>query len=234
LKITMIHGQNHKGSTYHIGRIFSEKLAIEADITEFFLPRDLNHFCMGCYKCIEDETKCPYYPEKRVIVDAMENSDLLVFTTPNYCMGPSASLKALIDMMFDYWMSHRPKEWMFTKKAVVISTTAGAGAGRAIKSVKTSLFYWGVPYIKSYGISVMAKNWAEVKETKKVKIENDMSKLARRLSRVGPPRVGIKTRFLFRMMANMHRAGWDSSPVEKQYWEERNWTKKERPWKESN
>ena len=227
----MIHGQNHKGSTYHIGRLLAEKLAKEKEITEFFLPRDLNHFCIGCYQCIEDETKCPYYQEKRIITDAMERADLLIFTTPNYCMGPSASLKALIDMMFDYWMSHRPREWMFAKKAVIISTTAGAGAGRAIKSVKTSLTFWGVPYIKSYGISVQAMNWVGVKKEKKTKIEKDMTKLAQRLTRVGTPKVGIKTKFLFRMMAKMHSAGWDSSPVEQQYWGEHGWLNKERPWK---
>lgn len=227
----MIHGQNHKGSTYHIGRLLAEKLAEEEEITEFFLPKDLNHFCTGCYQCIEDEKKCPYYQEKQIITDAMERADLFIFTTPNYCMGPSASMKALIDMMFDYWMTHRPKKWMFTKKAVIISTTAGAGAGKAIKNVKTSLTYWGVPYIKSYGISVQAMNWAGVKKDKIAKIEKDMTKLAQRLIQVGTPKAGIKTKILFNMMANMHSAGWDSSPVEKQYWVEHGWLNKERPWK---
>lgn len=43
-----------------MGRILADKLAEEEDIIEFFLPRDLNHFCLGCYSCIEDETKCPF------------------------------------------------------------------------------------------------------------------------------------------------------------------------------
>ncbi len=231
MKITMINGQNHKGSTYHIGKILADKLAKGDEITEFFLPRDLNHFCMGCYQCIEDDKKCPYYTEKQVITDAMENADMLIFTTPNYCMGPSASMKALLDLMFTYWMSHCPREWMFTKKAVVISTAAGAGAKHAIKSVKKSLFYWGVPYIKSYGINVQAMNWAGVKEDKKIKIEKDMIKFARKFAHVERPRACINTKFIFFIMANMHKAGWDSSPVERQYWEERGWLNKERPWK---
>lgn len=36
MKITMIHGQNHKGSTYHIGRMLAETLETEDNITEFF------------------------------------------------------------------------------------------------------------------------------------------------------------------------------------------------------
>ena len=60
IKIVMIHGQNHRGTTWHMGRILADKLAEKEDIIEFFLPRDLNHFCLGCYSCIEDETKCPF------------------------------------------------------------------------------------------------------------------------------------------------------------------------------
>ena len=60
MRIVLIHGQNHKGSTYHVGRILVDQLSEEKEITEFFLPRDLEHFCIGCYACIDDEEKCPY------------------------------------------------------------------------------------------------------------------------------------------------------------------------------
>lgn len=230
LNVLLIHGQSHKGSTYHIGRILAEEFD-GAKITEFFLPRDLNHFCLGCYRCLDDETKCPFWAEKEPIMKAMEQADLLIFTTPNYCFAPSAPMKAFIDLFFDIWMAHRPKDWMFGKKAVVISTTAGAGARAAIKPVKNTLFNWGVPYIQTYGIAVQAMNWEMVKDDKKAKIEKDMSHLAKKISRIGTPKVGISTRFLFKLMAGMHSSGWDSSPVEKPYWEERGWIGSQRPWK---
>ena len=43
MKIVLIHGQNHQGSSCHIGRMIAEKITGEKEITEFFLPRDLNH-----------------------------------------------------------------------------------------------------------------------------------------------------------------------------------------------
>ncbi|MBO5459382.1 MAG: flavodoxin family protein, partial [Lachnospira sp.] len=107
MKITVINGQNHKGSTYHIGKLLIDNICCEKEVTEFFLPRDLNHFCAGCYNCIEDETKCPYYKEKNIIMQAVEQSDLLIFTTPVYCMALSAPLKAFIDLTFTYWLSHK-------------------------------------------------------------------------------------------------------------------------------
>ena len=57
MKIVMIHGQNHKGSSYNIGRMIANKMSCEEDIVEFFLPKDLDHFCLGCYACIDDDRR---------------------------------------------------------------------------------------------------------------------------------------------------------------------------------
>ena len=38
MKTVIIHGQSHKGSTYHIVHELAEKIG--GEITEFFLPRD--------------------------------------------------------------------------------------------------------------------------------------------------------------------------------------------------
>lgn len=231
MKITIIHGQNHKGSSYHTGRLLVDQIPGEHEITEFFLPRDLNHFCLGCYRCIENDADCPWYAQKNVIVDAMEKADLLVFTTPTYCMAPSASLKALLDLSFTMWMAHRPRGSMFLKKAVVLSTSAGSSTAGAIKGVAQNLFYWGVPKIYRYGAKVQAMNWESVKPKTKQKIEKATAKLAKKLGKNTPPRVGLKTRFMFFMMAGMQKANFNASPIEKQYWQERGWLGKARPWK---
>lgn len=231
MKIVLIHGQNHKGSSYHMGRMLSGKLAKEADITEFFLPRNMNHFCVGCYSCIEDETKCPYWDDKKVILDALEQADLFIFTTPNYCLAPSGAMKSLLDFLFDCWMVHRPKEWMFKKRAVIFSASAGASCKKAIRPVKDSLFYWGVPYIKTYGLPVQAANWDMVKPEKKAIIEKKINSIATKIDCTKPPHVGFKTKFIFNMMKIMHIKGWDSSPKEKEYWQQRSWLEKARPWK---
>lgn len=231
MKIAIINGQNHKGSSYHIGRSLAEQIAGEKEITEFFLPRDLNHFCIGCYRCIENDADCPWFEQKNAIVDAMEAADLLVFTTPTYCMAPSASMKALLDLTFTLWMTHRPRASMFRKKAVVISTAAGSPTSGAIKGVAQNLFYWGVPKIYRYGARVQAMNWDGVKTKRKEKVTRDMAKLARKLDKNKPPRVGLRTRFVFWMMAGMQKANWSSSPTEKEYWQNQGWLGKARPWK---
>ena len=230
MKIVMLNGQNHKGSTYNIGRLIANRIEGEKEITEFFFPRDLNHFCMGCYNCIENQSACPFYEEKKKIVDAIDEADLLIVTTPTYCMHMSAPLKSFFDLTFDLWMPHRPMKSMFTKKAVIVSTAAGTGVKSAMKDVEDCLFYLGVPYIIKYGLPVQASSWQEVSRKLKAKIDKDTASIARKLSKGGKPSIGIKTRFMFNMMGMMQKKGWNSSPVETKYWKDNGWLDKNRPW----
>ena len=230
MKIVMLNGQNHRGSSYHIGRAVIDRIEGNKEVTEFFFPKDLDHFCLGCYRCIEDAAACPYYEEKKVILDAMDGADLLVVTTPTYCMHVSAPLKAFIDLTFDLWMSHRPMASMFTKRAVIVSTAAGTGTGSAMKDVQDALVYMGVPKIVKYGLTVQAMNWEGVDRKKKAKIERDAARIAKQLSTDKAPAVGIRTRFLFRMMGMLQKKGWNSSPVETAYWKEKGWLDGKKPW----
>ena len=230
MNIVMLNGQNHKGSTYHIGRMIADRIEGDNEIAEFFFPRDLNHFCAGCYRCIENTAACPYYEEKKKIIDAMDRADVLIVTTPTYCMHMSAPLKSFFDMTFDLWMVHRPMESMFKKKALIVTTAAGTGTGSAMKDVEDCLFYLGVPRIYKYGLAVQAMSWDDVAADKKKKIGKAADKLARKLSQKGALSVGMKTRFMFGVMGMMQKKGWNSSPVETQYWKEKGWLNKKRPW----
>ena len=78
MKIAMINGQNHKGSTYHIGKMLADKLG--GEVTEFFLPKDFGHFCIGCNQCIvKDEKLCPYYKELKPLTDAIDSADVIIY-----------------------------------------------------------------------------------------------------------------------------------------------------------
>lgn len=231
MKLTVIHGQTHQGSTYHLAHLLMERFQEPVEVSEFFLPQALPHFCLGCYRCIEEEQACPFYKEKQVILQSIQDCDLMIFTTPTYCMRASAPMKSFIDLTFTNWFPHKPKPWMFQKKAVILSTSAGTGTKHAIKDIATCLFYWGVPYIRSYGQSIQAMNWEGVAEKKKKKLQNDMANLARKIERVDAVHVGIKTKVYFELMRAMQKANWGSSPIEKQYWEEQGWLGRHRPWK---
>lgn len=126
MKIALINGQNHKGSTYHIGRMLADKLG--GKVTEFFLPRDFGEFCCGCTNCfMKGEEKCPHYEKLDPITKAVDEADVLILTSPVYVYHCTGSMKAWLDHYGWRWIVHRPEEKMFSKRAVVISTAAGAG-----------------------------------------------------------------------------------------------------------
>lgn len=229
MTIALIHGQNHHGSSCQIGRMLAEALD-GGTVREFFLPRDLEHFCLGCYKCIDDEEECPFHGEKSRIMQAVESADILVFTTPTYCLHASAPMKSFLDLTFTYWMPHRPRECMFSKKAVVVSTAAGSGAKSAAKDIADALFYWGVPYVRTYGTAVRAMNWETVSPKKKAKIGQNVARLSKSVRRARA-HAGIRTRFLFGIMRMMQKGGMGSSMAEREYWERNGWLESGRPWK---
>lgn len=89
-----------------------------------------------------------------------------------------------------------------------------------------------MPKITKYGISVQASGWDKVSDRNKAKIEKTTDKIAGKLSKNHKPGVGIKTKALFSMIRMMQNKGWGSSPAEKEYWQEKGWLDKKRPWKQ--
>ncbi|PKM73145.1 MAG: flavin reductase [Firmicutes bacterium HGW-Firmicutes-16] len=231
MKVALINGQNHKGSTYHIGRMLAEKLTDNENIHEVFLPRDMPKFCVGCVRCImEGENACQDYQYMEPITQLIDAANVLIFTSPVYVLHATGSMKALLDHYAYRWMSHRPEEKMFEKQGVIISTAAGIGMRSTLKDMRDSLSYWGVGKVYSYGIGVQAMSWREVVDKKRVKIESKTDSLAKTIKRrEGKVRPSLKTKLIFGIMRQMQKKPWN--PADGDYWKEKGWMGSKRPWK---
>lgn len=229
LNITIIHGQSHKGSTYHIARMLAEKL--EGDITEFFLPKDFGSFCVGCTSCFaKSETLCPHYEKLRPITEALDRADVIILASPVYVFHVTGAMKAFLDHYGYRWMVHRPEEKMFRKQAVCISTAAGAGMKSTNKDMADSMFFWGIAKTYRYGTAVAEVSWDRVSTRKKARIDKKTTALARKIKkRGGQVKPSVKTKVFFNMMRLAMEKGWNE--VDAAYWREKGWTGKVRPWK---
>lgn len=80
MEITIIHGQAHKGSTYHIATMVKERLADNDTVVhEYFMPKDAPAFCVGCYQCIKKgEEYCPQADKVQEILASMLSSEIIV------------------------------------------------------------------------------------------------------------------------------------------------------------
>lgn len=228
IKITVIHGQSHKGSTYNIAKELCDKL--NGEVTEFFLPKEFDCFCKGCAACFTDETKCPDYEKLKTITDAIDEADVIILTSPVYVMHATGAMKAFLDHYGYRFMVHRPEEKMFAKQAVCISTAAGAGMGSTIKDMADSTFFWGVARTYKLGVAVMETRWEMVKPKIKAKIDKKTTALAKQITKsVGKIKPDIRTRGLFAIMVMMQKKGFNPADVD--YWKAKGWTNGKRPWK---
>ena len=229
MKIVLISGQNHKGSTYHIARQVADKVG--GEIKEFFLPRDFDSFCVGCTTCfLRDEKKCPHYEKLLPLTVAMLEADLIILASPVYVYHVTGSMKAFLDHYGYMWMVHRPDESMFRKQALCVATAAGAGMKSTIKDMADSLFFWGVPKLYKLGFAVAATSWNGISDKNKKQIEKAMDVTARKiLKNNGKVKPGIKTKAFFSLMRLLQKKGWNEADVK--YWNEKGWNGKSRPWK---
>lgn len=230
MNIVIIHGQNHKGSTYHIAQELAKRLG--GEITEFFLPKDFHDFCLGCTTCfIKGEEHCPHYGNLKPITEALDKADLIVLASPVYVFHATGGMKNLLDHYGYRWMAHRPEKSMFTKQAVVISTAAGMGTKSANKDMADSLFYWGISRFYRCGIAVAATSWDGISEKTKKKINNRLDSITKKIvKRQGHVKPTFKGKFMFMIMRMVQKSGWN--PKDKEYWESQGWLGKKRPWKD--
>ncbi len=229
MKTVIIHGQSHKGSTYHIAHSLAEKIG--GEITEFFLPKDFGEFCTGCTNCfMVSETKCPHYSRLSPITDAIDSADVIILASPVYVYHATGAMKAFLDHYGYRWMVHSPEEKMFSKQGVCITTAAGAGMKSAIKDMADSLFFWGIAKIYRYGNGVAATDWESINEKKKKSIEKAVSAMAEKIkARNGKIKPSLKTRGFFFIMHLMQKNGFN--PRDAEYWKAKGWTENKRPWK---
>lgn len=231
MKVLIINGTNHKGSTYSIARITAEKLTSAENISEVFLPRDFNEFCLGCTNCFTKSAEaCPHAEKLKPITELIDNSDVIIFASPVYVYHCTGQMKAFLDHYGWRWMAHRPDEKMFSKQAVVVATAAGAGVKSTIKDMADSCFFWGIPQTYKLGKAVRATDWKSVSPKMKESIDSKADSIAKKiLKRQGKVPVPLKTRAFFKIMSLIQRNGWNKADVD--YWKEKGWTGSKRPWK---
>ena len=155
MRIVMIHGQNHEGSTCMTARALAEKVG--GEVQEFFLPRDFDEPCRGCYTCFQTElTKCPHYRDLEPLASAMLEADLLILDSPVYVYHATGQMMSFLDHFGTWWVVHRPRPEMSRKQAVTISTAAGGGMKSTCRDMADSLEMWGVHRVYKLGFGVQA------------------------------------------------------------------------------
>lgn len=231
MRILTIMGTPHKGNTRAVTELFLKEFeSTNNEFDEIVLPNDFQHFCYGCANCIlEGEEKCPHFNSINPIVQKIEKSDLIIIATPVFVMSCSSGLKALLDHLAYIWLVHRPKESMFNKVGVIITTAGGSGVKDTVKLVKSNLFYWGIPTIYNYGITTMKMGGNYIDYKNKDKIRKQVKRKANKIKRsLINKKVGLKTRLFFYIFRITQKNGWNKTDSD--YWKDRGWLNGKKPY----
>jgi len=126
-KVSAFIGTQTKNHTYQAVQEFEKNLKQygEIDFEYIFLSDYHLEFCQGCKVCFDrGEEFCPLKDDRDVLLEKMEQSDGILFATPNYAFQLSARMKNLVDRIA--FIDHRPRFFGKTCTAIV---TQGIGKG---------------------------------------------------------------------------------------------------------
>lgn len=229
MKITIIHGQSHAGSTCLAARELAQKAG--GEVREFFLPRDFDRPCLGCYTCFQKDLRsCPHYRELQPLAEAILEADLLILASPVYVYHATGQMMSFLDHFGTWWMVHRPLPEMSGKQAVAISTAAGGGMKSTVRDMADSLEMWGIRKVYQLGLGVQAAKPEEIPEKILQRMHRKTDYLARQIRQnAGKRGCNRRAKRWFYLMRFAQNHLPPAQP-DYGYWEARGWHGKKRPW----
>ena len=171
MRYVIINGSPRVGNTCEVIR--QVKTNLNGEFEEIHLAKENIPLCKGCYNCImKGEEKCPHYRMVSPIIEKIIGCDAVIIGSPVYAMNVTAVLKNFLD--HTAYLYHRPE--FFSKKALVVVSTAGAGHKKVAGYIDETLRHWGVNKVYKISMACGGKDSLETKQIDKVskKFANDV------------------------------------------------------------
>ena len=178
---------------------------------EIFLS-DVNlPYCTGCYNCfLNGEGHCPHAGMIQPIIESIQEADCLILTSPVYALNVSALVKGFFDL--GAYNHHRPS--FFTKKALVISSTAGGYAKTVCGYMRDELLHWG--FNRVYSLPVIRMGAGEPTPEMKRACRRAGKRLYKDTASGKLHNPAFKQVFFYQLWRNMSKA--DNTAADYDYW----------------
>lgn len=115
MKLLHLFGSPHlNGNTATIAQTFTDQaVTLGAEVSRYNLNRLHYRGCQGCFACKTTAERCVIEDDITPALDAMQDADVILFSSPVYYSDVSAQLKGFIDRTFSYFV---PEYWKYEKK----------------------------------------------------------------------------------------------------------------------
>ena len=110
MKVTAFVGSARKKHTYKATKQLMDNLQSFGDVEcEIVSLSDFHlELCKGCMLCLnKGEELCPFKDDRDMLIDKMNNSDGILFASPNYSFNVSGFMKVFLDRLG--FIIHRPR-----------------------------------------------------------------------------------------------------------------------------
>lgn len=221
MKITAFIGSGRKKHTYLATEKFLQNIQSKGNIEyEIVLLSDYNlKICTGCSLCLnKGEELCPLKDDRDILLEKIENSDGIIFASPNYSFDVSGLMKVFLDRFG--FIFHRPRYFGKVFTNIVVQ-----GVYRGNHIVKYLNFIGNALGTNVKGSCLISREPLSEKQQKKNDkiLEKHSNRFYKQLIKKGLPTPSIFELMIFRMSRNGIRRELNEDFRDYTYYEEKSW-----------
>jgi multimeric flavodoxin WrbA len=188
---------------------------------EYVFLEDINlSRCQGYLTCVKfGEQQCPVNDELQPLLEKMRTADAIVLASPVHCFNVSTLMKNFIDLLV--YQMHRPE--FFGKKALVVTSAAGAGQKGVLKYLRKTAAIWGLDVVGQFGThSGLFEDERYIPKLTRA-ADSVATQLVTAVERGQMPKPGLAELINFRVWRSVVKRTESASPFDWEHWQNSGW-----------
>lgn len=221
-KIIVFIGSARKKATYEGACEFEKNLKLYTEVAfEYVFLKDYHlDFCKGCKLCFDKgEEFCPLQDDRDLLIDKINQSDGVIFATPNYSFHVSASMKNLLDRIA--FVLHRPR--FFGKTFTSIVTQGIYGGNSIIKYLDNIGRNLGFTVTRGCVLNTLEPVTKADQEKNATEIKRAAARYYRELTHSNPPAPSFFRLMMFRLSRSCIKAMLSDEYCDYRHYKEKGW-----------
>lgn len=222
MKVTAFIGSARKKHTYQTTEKVLRKLQSYGKIEYEIVPLTEYNLgtCKGCKLCLDKgEELCVLKDDRNILLEKMENSDGVIFASPNYSFHVSALMKQFLDRLG--FIFHRPQ--FFGKTFSSIVAQGVYGGNKIVKYFNFIGKALGFNVVKGICVTNLEPVSEKVVEKNEKKIEKLAKRFYKQLIKNELPQPSLFDLFIFRMSRTSMKMKLDENFKDFKYYTQKGW-----------
>lgn len=224
-KVLIIEASSRNGFSSQVAKQIQTEMSKRAIVEVVELRNHEISRCKGCCVCLSvGSSSCPLrHDDVKLILEKIEESDGVIFVTPNYSLSVPGILKDLFDRLA--FVFHRPR--LFGKACLPVVVQGVYGGNKVAKYINEAMGFWGMKEVKgvvlSGGIYPKQGLKNDITEKNSKAIMKALEKFSKALDNEKPVKPTLFKLMIFRMTRSSMKYFDEALEPDKKYFEAKGW-----------